>query len=194
MAISLEKGGRVNLSKEAPGLAQVIVGLGWDQRVTDGSDFDLDASVFLLSPEGKARGEQDFVFYNNATALNGAVKHMGDNRTGAGEGDDEVIEVDLKAILDSADDIQKLVFVTTIHDAEARKQNFGQVENAFIRIVDKSNNKEIVRFDLTEDYSVETAMIFGELYVKDGEWRFGAVGSGFGGGLSAVCSKYGLTI
>lgn len=192
MAVNLTKGGRINLEKEAPGLARVSVGLGWDQRDTDGSDFDLDASVFLLGDDGKARSEQDFVFYNHMEAVGGAVKHMGDNRTGEGEGDDEVVEIDLNALATSDTAIQKLAFVVTIHEAESRKQNFGQVENAFIRIVNQADGKEIVRFDLTEDYSVETAMIFGELYSKDNEWRFGAVGSGFAGGLGAACAKYGL--
>nr|VFK65575.1 MAG: tellurium resistance protein TerD [Candidatus Kentron sp. UNK]VFK71533.1 MAG: tellurium resistance protein TerD [Candidatus Kentron sp. UNK] len=192
MTINLTKGGRINLEKEAPGLARVSVGLGWDPRETDGADFDLDASVFLLGSDGKARSEEDFVFYNHAEAQGGAVKHLGDNLTGEGEGDDEVVEIDLGALATTDTAIQKLAFVVTIHEAESRNQNFGQVENAFIRIVDQANGKEIVRFDLTEDYSTETAMIFGELYIKDGQWRFGAVGSGFAGGLSAACAKYGL--
>nr|VFK31268.1 MAG: tellurium resistance protein TerD [Candidatus Kentron sp. MB]VFK34785.1 MAG: tellurium resistance protein TerD [Candidatus Kentron sp. MB]VFK76947.1 MAG: tellurium resistance protein TerD [Candidatus Kentron sp. MB] len=192
MAVNLTKGGRVNLEKEAPGLARVFVGLGWDRRVTDGTDFDLDASVFLLGSDGKARSEEDFVFYNHAQALGGVVKHLGDNLTGAGEGDDEVVEIDLNALVSTDAAVQKLAFVVTIHEAEARNQNFGQVENAFIRVVNQADNTEIVRFDLTEDYSVETAMIFGELYIKDNQWRFAAVGSGFAGGLGAACAKYGL--
>jgi tellurium resistance protein TerD len=192
MAVNLSKGGRVNLSKESPGLNKVLVGLGWDSRVTDGAEFDLDASVFLLDEGGKARDEKDFVFYNNLTALNGAVQHMGDNRTGEGDGDDEAIKFDLGAIVSADAKVQKLTFVVTIHDAEKNGQNFGQVENAFIRVVNDATNTEIVRYDLTDDYSTETAMIFGELYVKDGEWRFGAVGQGFQGGLDAALGKYGL--
>lgn len=194
MAVNLSKGGRVNLSKENPGLNKVSVGLGWDSRVSDGAEFDLDASVFLLNESGKARSEADFVFYNNMTALEGAVQHMGDNRTGEGEGDDEQIKLDLAAILSKDSAVRKLAFVVTIHEAEQRGQNFGQVENAFIRVVNDAGNEEIVRYDLTEDYSVETAMVFGELYLKDGEWRFAAVGQGFSGGLGALVGKYGLSL
>jgi tellurium resistance protein TerD len=193
MGINLQKGARVNLEKEAPGISKVSVGLGWDQRDTSGADFDLDASVFLCDSQGNARGQQDFVYYNNLTALNGAVTHTGDNLTGEGEGDDEVVKVDLTQITEQDADIQKLAFIVTIYDAENRKQNFGQVENAFIRIVNDADGAEIVRYDLTEDYSVETAMIFGELYLKDGQWRFTAVGSGFEGGLSGALKKYGLS-
>lgn len=192
MAVNLSKGGRVNLSKENPGLNKVSVGLGWDSRVSDGDEFDLDASVFLLNESGKARTDADFVFYNNMTALGGAVQHMGDNRTGEGEGDDEQIKLDLGAILSKDPTVQKLAFVVTIHEAEQRGQNFGQVENAFIRVVNDAGDEEIVRYDLTEDYSIETAMVFGELYLKDGEWRFAAVGQGFSGGLGALIGKYGL--
>jgi len=192
MAINLTKGGRINLEKEVPGLARVSVGLGWDSRDTDGADFDLDASVFLLGSDGKVRSEQDIVFFNRLEAVGGAVRHLGDNLTGEGEGDDEVVEIDLNALVTTDAAVQKLAFVVTIYEAESRNQNFGQVENAFIRIVDQADGKEIVRFDLTEDYSIETAIIFGELYSKDGQWRFSAVGSGFAGGLSAACAKYGL--
>ncbi|MGH8475853.1 MAG: TerD family protein [Methylococcales bacterium] len=192
MAINLQKGGRVNLSKEAPGLEQILVGLGWDSRITDGSAFDLDASVFLLDASDKAKGEENFVFYNNRTAASGAVVHQGDNLTGAGEGDDEVVEINLKDLRANAPIVEKLSFVVTIHEADTRGQNFGQVNNAFIRIVNKSNGSEIARYDLTEDYSMETAMVFGELYFKDDSWRFSAVGSGFAGGLSAACERYGL--
>lgn len=192
MAVNLSKGGRVNLSKENPGLNKVSVGLGWDSRVTDGAEFDLDASVFLLDESGKARTQADFVFYNNMTALDGAVQHMGDNRTGEGEGDDEQVKLDLGAILSKGAAVQKLAFVVTIHEAEQRGQNFGQVENAFIRVVDDVSDEEIVRYDLSEDYSTETAMVFGELYLKSGEWRFSAVGQGFSGGLGALIGKYGL--
>jgi tellurium resistance protein TerD len=193
MAVNLSKGGRVNLSKDNPGLSKISVALGWDDRSTDGAEFDLDASVFLLDDAGKAIGGDDaLIFYNNLKGLGGAVAHMGDNRTGEGEGDDEVIEIDLPAVVATNPSVNKFAFVVTIHEADARNQNFGQVENAFIRIVNRDTGAEIVRYDLTEDYSVETALIFGELYVKDGEWRFGAVGQGFSGGLEAALKKYGL--
>ncbi|MGD9731830.1 MAG: TerD family protein [Desulfamplus sp.] len=194
MSVSLSKGGRLSLSKEAPGLSKIQIGLGWDARVTDGAQYDLDASVFLLNSSGKVRGDSDFIFYNNLKGVNGAVEHMGDNLTGAGEGDDEVVTIDLKKLESDAPDVEKLAFVVTIHDAENRKQNFGQINNAFIRIVNQDDNKEIVRYDLSEDYSMETAMIFGEVYFKTGEWRFTAVGQGYAGGLAAVCKSYGVNI
>ncbi len=194
MAVSLSKGGRISLSKEAPGLSKIQIGLGWDERATDGAAFDLDASVFLLDSTGKVRSDSDFVYYNNLKAINGAVEHMGDNLTGEGAGDDEVINVNLKQLESDAPDVVKISVVVTIHDAEARKQNFGQVNEAFIRIVNQDDNKEIVRFDLTEDYSMETAMIFGEVYFKTGEWRFTAVGQGYEGGLNATCQQFGLDI
>ncbi len=194
MAVSLSKGGRVSLSKEAPGLSKIQIGLGWDQRETDGSDFDLDASVFLLDAAGKIRSDSDFVYYNNLKAINGAIEHMGDNLTGEGEGDDEVVKINLKQLETDDPNLVKIAVVVTIHDAEARKQNFGQVSEAFIRIVNLDDDKEIVRFDLTEDYSMETAMIFGEVYFKSGEWRFTAVGQGYEGGLKATCAQFGITI
>lgn len=194
MAVSLEKGGRLSLSKEAPGLSRIFVGLGWDERATDGADFDLDASAFLLKGDGKVRSEADFVFYNNLTAIDGAIAHQGDNLTGGGEGDDEVIKIDLKQVESNAPEIEKIAFVVTIHEAEARKQNFGQVANAFIRVVNDDNGQELVRFDLTEDYSTETAMNFGEIYKKDSEWRFSAVGQGYSGGLSAMCRGFGINV
>jgi len=193
MAVSLNKGGRISLSKESPGLRKIQVGLGWDARATDGGDYDLDASAFILTPGDKVRSDADFIFYNQLVGANGAVEHQGDNRTGAGEGDDEVIKLDLSK-LDSQADIGKIAMVVTIHDADHKKQNFGQIENAFIRVVNEENGQEVVRFDLTEDYSVETAMIFGEIYKKDGEWRFSAVGQGFAGGLAAVCQRYGINV
>ena len=192
MAISLSKGGRLSLSKEAPGLSKIQVGLGWDERATDGSEYDLDASVFLLNETGKVRTDKDFVFYSNLKAVNGAVEHMGDNLTGGGDGDDEMVKINLKQMETEAPDVVKISVVVTIHDAEARKQNFGQVNNAFIRIVNQDDNKEIVRFDLTEDYSMETAIIFGEVYYKTGEWRFTAVGQGYAGGLASACSQFGI--
>ena len=194
MTVSLSKGGRVSLSKEAPGLSKIHIGLGWDQRVTDGSDFDLDASVFLLDDSGSVRSDSDFVYYNNLKAVNGAIEHMGDNLTGEGEGDDEVVKINLKQLETEDPGLVKISFVVTIHEAETRKQNFGQVNNAFIRIVNQDDNKEIVRFDLTEDYSMETAMIFGEVYIKGGEWRFTAVGQGYEGGLAAACKQFGINI
>ena len=194
MAVSLSKGGRVSLSKEAPGLSKIQIGLGWDEWATDGSEYDLDASVFLLNSEDKVRSDSDFVFYNNLKAVNGAIEHMGDNLTGGGEGDDEVVKINLKQLETEAPDLVKISVVVTIHDADARKQNFGQVNNAFIRIVNQDDNNEIVRFDLTEDYSMETAMIFGEVYFKGGEWRFTAVGQGYAGGLGAACKQFGVNI
>lgn len=191
MSISLNKGGRLSLNKEAPGLTRVLVGLGWDARATDGADFDLDASAFLLNADGKARSEADFIFYNQLKSSCGSVEHTGDNLTGAGEGDDEAIKVDLSRV---PADVQKIAFTVTIHDAEARKQNFGQVANAFIRVVNADNNTEITRYDLAEDASTETAMIFGELYRHSGEWRFTAVGQGYNGGLAAMCRQYGINI
>lgn len=194
MTVSLSKGGRVSLSKEAPGLSKIQIGLGWDERATDGADFDLDASAFLLNSGGKIRNDSDFVYYNNLKAINGAIEHMGDNLTGEGDGDDEVIKINLKQLETDDPDLVKISVVVTIHEAEARKQNFGQVNEAFIRIVNLDDNKEIVRFDLTEDYSMETAMIFGEVYYKSGEWRFTAVGQGYEGGLNATCAQFGITL
>jgi tellurium resistance protein TerD len=180
MAVSLTKGGNVSLSKEAPGLTRVHVGLGWDARVTDGQPFDLDASVFLLNERGRVRSDADFVFYNNKEGAGGAVVHQGDNTTGAGDGDDETVLVDLERV---PADVQKLAFAVTIHDADSRSQNFGMVSNAFIRVPDASGGREIARFDLSKDASVEVAMIFGELYRHSGEWKFKAGGQGLKGGL-----------
>ena len=191
MAISLNKGGRLSLSKEAPGLTKVLVGLGWDARATDGAAFDLDASAFLLGADGKVRSEADFIFYNQLKSACGSVEHTGDNLTGAGEGDDEVIKVDLSRV---PAEVQKISFTVTIHEADARKQNFGQVGNAYIRVVNADNNTEVTRYDLAEDASTETAMIFGELYRHSGEWRFTAVGQGYNGGLAAMCKQYGINI
>ena len=191
MAISLSKGGNLSLSKADPGLTKLLVGLGWDERATDGVDFDLDASAFLLSAAGKVRSDADFIFYNQLRSPDGAVEHTGDNRSGAGDGDDEAVKVDLSLI---PADVDKVVFTVTIHDAEARHQNFGQVNNASIRVVNQLSNAEIVRYDLAEDYSTETAMVFGELYRNGSEWKFRAVGQGYKGGLSAMCRQYGLNI
>ena len=189
MAISLSKGGNISLSKEAPGIKQIRIGLGWDARVTTGHDFDLDASVFLLKADGKCRNDQDFIFYNNLKSTDGSVEHTGDNKTGEGEGDDEVIKVDLSKV---PADVDKIAVTVTIHDSAARGQNFGQVENAFARVINDENDQEVVRYDLSEDYSVEDAMIFCELYRKDSEWKFRAIGQGFSGGLADLAAKYGL--
>ncbi|KQM19622.1 TerD family protein [Novosphingobium sp. Leaf2] len=191
MAVSLSKGGNVSLSKEAPGLKAVRVGLGWDTRVTDGSAFDLDASVFLLGDTGKVRSDADFVFYNNKNGGNGSVVHQGDNLTGEGSGDDEVVAVSLDQI---PAEIQKLSFAVTIHDADARRQNFGMISNAFIRVVNEAGAAEIARYDLSEDASTETAMIFGELYRHNGEWKFKAIGQGFAGGLGPLASSFGVNV
>ena len=191
MAISLQKGGNVNLSKEAPGLSQILIGLGWDVRATDGADFDLDGSAFLLSASGKVRSNADFVFYNQSKSDNGAVEHTGDNRTGAGDGDDEAIIINLPAV---PADVEKIAITVTIHDADARRQNFGQVSSAFIRCVNADTNVEIARFDLSEDASVETAMIFGEVYRHNGEWKFKAIGQGFKGGLAALAQHFGVNV
>ena len=189
MAISLNKGGRLSLSKEDPGLKKVQVGLGWDARVTDGADFDLDASAFLLGAGDKARSDADFIFYNQLKSACGSVQHTGDNLTGDSEGDDEVIMVDLTAV---PAEVQKIAFTVTIHEAEQRRQNFGQVSNSYIRLVNADTNVEIARYDLAEDASTETAMIFGELYRHGAEWRFSAVGQGYAGGLAAMCRQYGI--
>ena len=191
MAISLNKGGNLSLSKTDPSLSNVLIGLGWDTRSTDGADFDLDASAFLLGANDKVRGEHDFIFYNQPRSPEGSVEHTGDNRTGAGDGDDEAVKINL---LQVPADVQKVVITVTIHDADARRQNFGQVQNAFIRVVNDASQVEIVRFDLNEDYSTETAMIFGELYRHNGEWKFRAVGQGYAGGLGAMCRQFGISI
>jgi tellurium resistance protein TerD len=191
MSITLSKGGNLSLSKEAPSLTKLVVGLGWDTRSTDGKDFDLDASVFLLNDAGKIRSEGDFVFYNQLRSADGSVEHTGDNRTGAGDGDDEQIKIDLARV---PTDVQKVAITCTIDQADARHQNFGQVGNAFVRLVNEANNQEIVRYDLGEDFSTETAVIFGEVYRHNNEWKFRAVGQGYAGGLAAVCAGYGLNL
>lgn len=190
MALTLQKGGNLSLSKTDPSLTKILVGLGWDPRATDGTEFDLDASAFLLGSNGKIRAETDFIFYNQLKSPEGSVEHAGDNRTGAGEGDDEVIKVDLSLIPANVD---KVAFAVTIHEAEARKQSFGQVSNSFIRIVNEVTGVEIVRYDLAEDASTETAMIFAELYRHNGEWKFRAVGQGYAGGLRALANGYGMS-
>ena len=191
MAISLNKGGNLSLSKTDPSLNQVLIGLGWDARATDGADFDLDASAFLLAGNDKVRAESDFIFYNQTRSPEGSVEHTGDNRTGEGDGDDEAVKINLAKV---PAEVQKIAITVTIHDAESRGQNFGQVQNAFIRVVNDQTNVEIVRFDLNAEYSTETAMIFGELYRHNSEWKFRAVGQGYNGGLSAMCRQYGISI
>ncbi|QXG37021.1 TerD family protein [Pseudomonas viridiflava] len=189
MALTLQKGGNLSLSKTDPTLTNVLIGLGWDPRATDGQDFDLDASAFLLGANGKVRSEADFIFYNQLKSADGSVEHTGDNRTGAGDGDDEVVKVDLTRV---PADVDKIVFVVTIHEADARKQNFGQVGGSFIRVVNEKSSVEVVRYDLAEDASTETAMVFAELYRNAGEWKFRAIGQGYAGGLKAVANSYGM--
>ena len=190
MAVSLTKGQRVSLEKISPGLSEVFIGLGWDVKATDtGSDFDLDSSLFLLGANEKLISDNHFIFYNNLTSPDPdkSVQHMGDNLTGIGEGDDEVIKINLKKV---PNDVQKILVTVTIHEAQQRHQNFGQVQNAFVRLVNAETQQEAVRYDLVEDYSIETALIMAELYRKDGEWRLNAVGSGYQGGLQALLDRY----
>ena len=190
MPISLQKGQRVSLEKVAPGLEAVLVGLGWDINLTDsGVDFDLDASVFMLGSNDKILSDKHFIFYNNPKSpdQSASVEYLGDNRTGAGEGDDEVILVNLTKV---PSDVEKLVFTVTIYEADQRGQNFGQVANAFVRLVDVKTKEEVLRYDLAEDYSIETALIMAELYRKDGTWRMSAIGSGYQGGLEALLNRY----
>ena len=192
MAVSLSKGQKVDLTKGNPGLSKIIIGLGWDTNKYDGgADFDLDAAAFLLAANGKVASDSDFVFYGNLKHSSGGVEHMGDNLTGEGDGDDEQIKVNLAAVPASVD---KIGFTVTIYEAESRKQNFGQVSNAYIRIVDETSNAELIRYDLGEDFSVETAVVVGELYRNNGEWKFNAIGSGFQGGLKALCQNYGVNV
>ncbi|MGD1524606.1 TerD family protein [Vibrio owensii] len=191
MAISLAKGNRISLEKAAPGINKILLGLGWDTRLTDGAAFDLDSSVLMLDDSGKAIGEGGFVFYGNKTSACGSIQHSGDNLTGEGDGDDESVTIDLSKV---PANVQKIIFPVTIHDAEARNQNFGLVENAYIRMVNEDSGEEVLRYDLTEDYSIETALIFAELYRKDGGWSFAAKGDGFEGGLQAIVEAYGLQV
>ncbi|MDE6925130.1 MAG: TerD family protein [Acetatifactor sp.] len=192
MAVSLQKGQKVSLTKGNPGLNKVVVGLGWDVNQFDtGGDFDLDAAAFLLADSGKVSNQSDFVFFGNLEHPSGSVKHMGDNLTGAGEGDDEQIKIDLSLV---PANITKIAFTVTIYEAEQRRQNFGQVNNAFIRIYNEANGEELLRYDLGEDFSIETAAVFGELYKNGGEWKFNAIGSGYQGGLAALCANFGVEI
>ncbi len=192
MPISLSKGQKVSLTKDNPGLKKVVVGLGWDTNTFDtGADFDIDSSAFLLTESGKVSKPEDFVFYGNLKHPSGAVTHCGDNRTGVGEGDDEQIKIDLSKI---PAEITKIDFTVTIHEAEARRQNFGQINNSFIRIYNEETNEEILRYDLGEDFSIETAAVFGELYKHGNEWKFNAIGSGYQGGLAALCASFGVDV
>ena len=191
MAIQLSKGQRIDLTKGNPALKNIVVGLGWDVKTFDGGDeFDLDASAFLLNAQGKCSKDTDFVFYNNLKSPDGSVEHTGDNRTGEGEGDDEQIKVHLNKV---PTDVERIAITVTIHDAEVRRQNFGQVSNAFVRLVDEDLGKEILRYDLGEDFSIETAVVFCEIYRHGQEWKFNAVGSGYQGGLAALVNAYGLS-
>ena len=197
MGISLAKGGNISLAKAASSsgsssdLSKVSVGLGWDPRATDGQEFDLDAVVFLCGNNGKVRSNADFIFYNQPKSADGSVVHQGDNRSGMGDGDDEVVEVQLSTLDNS---VEKVAFAVTIHDADGRRQNFGMVNNAYVRVVNMSDGKEIARYDLSEDSSLETAMIFAELYKKNGEWKFKAIGQGYSGGLGGLASSYGVQL
>lgn len=192
MPINLTKGQKVDLTKGNPGLKKVMIGLGWDVNAFDsGSDFDLDAAAFMCGANGKCPTEKEFVFYGNLVHPTECVQHMGDNLTGGGDGDDEEIMIDLDKV---PANVEKIAFTVTIYDAETRRQNFGQVSNAFIRIVDSSNNTELIRYDLGEDFSIETAVVVGELYRNNGEWKFNAIGSGFQGGLAALCGHFGIDV
>lgn len=191
MAVSLKKGENVSLSKTDPTLKNVLIGLGWDARASDGADFDLDASLFMVGENGKVAGDDWFIFYNQLHSPCGSVEHTGDNRTGAGDGDDEAIKVALEKV---PANIYSLVIAVTIHDAEARRQNFGMVRDAFVRLVNADSDQEVLRFDLSEDYSTETAMVFGEIYRRGGEWKFRAVGQGYAGGLYSLCMQHGVNV
>ena len=192
MPINLSKGQKVDLTKGNPGLKKVMIGLGWDVHAFDsGADFDLDAAAFMLGDSGKCPTEKEFIFYGNLEHASGSVKHMGDNLTGEGEGDDEQILVDLQTV---PSNVSKVAFTVTIYESDVRRQNFGQVSNAYIRIVDESSGQELIRYDLGEDFSIETAVVVGELYRHNGEWKFNAIGSGFQGGLAALCGHYGIEV
>ncbi|MCM2578057.1 TerD family protein [Streptomyces meridianus] len=191
MGVSLSKGGNVSLSKAAPNLTAVIVGLGWDARTTTGTDFDLDASALLLNAEGRVGNDQNFVFFNNLKSPDGSVEHTGDNLTGEGEGDDEQVKVNLAGV---PGDVDRIVFPVSIYEAETRQQSFGQVRNAFIRVVNQADNVELARYDLSEDASTETAMVFGELYRNGTEWKFRAIGQGYASGLRGIAQDFGVNV
>lgn len=192
MPINLSKGQKVSLTKDNPGLQKVVVGLGWDTNMFDtGASFDLDAAAFMLTDTGRVQTSSDFVFYGNLEHTSGSVRHLGDNRTGEGEGDDEQIQVDLSLV---PAHITRIAFTATIYEAELRRQNFGQVSNAYIRIYDEMTGQELLRYDLGEDFSIETAVVFGEIYKNGTEWKFNAIGSGYQGGLAALCAGYGVEV
>lgn len=192
MPVSLQKGQKVSLTKGNPGLNNVVVGIGWDVNAFDtGGDFDLDSAAFLLGDNGKVTNQGDFVFFGNLNHPSGAVQHLGDNLTGAGDGDDEQIKIDLSKV---PANITKIAFTVTIYEPEARRQNFGQVSNAFVRIYNEATGEELLRYDLGEDFSIETAVVFGELYKNGDEWKFNAIGSGYQGGLGALCNNYGIDV
>ncbi|MFH8972445.1 TerD family protein [Streptomyces sp. NPDC017890] len=190
MGVTLAKGGNVSLSKAAPNLTQVLVGLGWDARSTTGAPFDLDASALACS-SGRVLGDEWFVFYNQLKSPDGSIEHTGDNLTGEGDGDDESVLIDLSAVPAQCD---KIVFPVSIHMADERGQTFGQVSNAFIRVVNQADGQELARYDLSEDASTETAMIFGELYRYQGEWKFRAVGQGYASGLRGIALDFGVNV
>ena len=191
MSINLSKGQKVDLTKGNPSLKKILVGLGWDVNAFEGADFDLDAAAFMLGADGKCPTEKEFVFYGNLKHASESVIHMGDNLTGAGDGDDEEITVDLSKV---PENVEKIAFTVTIYEADSRKQNFGQLSNAYIRLVDETTGTELIRYDLGEDFSIETAVVVGELYRHNGEWKFNAIGSGFQGGLAALCGHYGIQV
>ena len=192
MPINLQKGQKVSLTKGNPGLKKILVGLGWDINKYDGgADFDLDTAAFMLGENGKTPTSDEFIFYGNLVHKSRAIEHLGDNLTGAGDGDDEQIKVDLSKV---PENVQKIAFTVTIYEADQRRQNFGQIANAYIRIVDETTNQEIIRYDLGEDFSIETAIVVGEIYRYNGEWKFNAIGSGFQGGLAALCGNFGIEV
>lgn len=190
MSVNLSKGQKMSLTKDNPSLSKITVGLGWDvNQYSGGAEFDLDASVFVCGANGKCRNDNDFIFYKNLDSVDGAIHHTGDNKTGIGDGDDEAIQINLTKV---AADVQKIAITVTIYDANNRRQNFGQVSNAYVRVIDDTTGSEIVHFDLGEDFSIETAIVAGEIYRHNGEWKFNAVGAGFQGGLAALCKNYGI--
>ena len=192
MAITLSKGQKVSLTKGNPGLKNIVLGLGWDTNKYDGGfDFDLDSAAFLLDENGKVNADTDFVFYNNLKHSSGAVEHLGDNLTGEGDGDDEQVKVDLSLV---PQNISKIAFTVTIHEALERRQNFGQVSNSYVRVIDEDTNQELLNYELGEDFSIETAIVVCEIYRHNGEWKFNALGSGFEGGLEALCKNFGVNI
>jgi len=192
MPVSLQKGQKVSLTKGNPGLSKLVVGLGWDLNKFDtGGDFDLDTAAFLLADNGKVSKPDDFIYFGNLKHQSGCAEHLGDNLTGDGDGDDEQIKLDLSLVPSG---ITKIAFSVTIYESESRRQNFGQVNNAFIRIYNETTGEELLRYDLGEDFSIETAAVFGELYKNNDEWKFNAIGSGYQGGLAALCANYGIDV